>query len=40
MSIRWKVYTLHHQIARDEAKEIPPCPHCFALLAMLGSEEE
>lgn len=40
MATRWKVFTFHHQIPVSEAKQIPPCPHCFCKLVMTGSEED
>ena len=39
MSSRWNTFTFKHQIPHSEAKEMPPCPQCFAELVMLGAEE-
>lgn len=30
MSVRWRHFTLHHQIPPTLQKHVPPCPHCFA----------
>ena len=38
MSSRWNTFAFKHQIPHSEAKDMPPCPHCFAELVMLGAE--
>jgi len=35
MKVRWETFTFFHQITVMEAKEIPPCPKCFAELILV-----
>lgn len=38
MTIRWKVFRFHHEIAQADQIEMEPCPKCFCKLVMLGAE--
>lgn len=34
MDVRWKTFSLFHQIQEDEVKELAPCCKCFANLVL------
>ena len=38
MAARWRVFTLSHQIPESQQRDMPPCPHCFAELVLLGED--
>ena len=38
MAVRWKIFTLHAQIAPSEQKDLLPCGRCFAELVLEENE--
>ena len=40
IATRWKYFIFAHQILVHEAKQLPPCPHCFSVLTMAGLQQD